>query len=299
MGAPVAIATLVTLLFAVPGLDWSSPGDHLECFSGQMEVTKAEWAAGRSAMPFDVELSSEMDLLTPSGFANALFYACNLKPGSGHMTAPVCSTFVFMSRGSTLRSRTRPLGRSDSQAVRDGNVLAARAFILCLVCAAKFVWWLLEQPGSSCMELHPLFQHMLKMLTIHKLGINMSDFGAPTTKRTLLYSSHREVENLLEYKVEPQLQDREMVVSYTNHKGERRIHGGRDLKGSQAYPKQFGSALCKVRTQFLSKHRRAAKQKLREARKSTKQLDVRPRINKAWVTGADLQSVFDFLSAQP
>ena len=39
------------------------------------------------------------------------------------------------------------------------------------------------------MELHPLFQHMLKMLTIHKLGINMSDFGAPTTKRTLLYSS--------------------------------------------------------------------------------------------------------------
>ena len=93
------------------------------------------------------------------------------------------------SRGSTLRSRTRPLGRSDSQAVRDGNVLAARAFILCLICAAKFIWWMLEQPGSSCMELHPLFQHMLKMLTIHKLGINMSDFGAPTTKRTLLYSS--------------------------------------------------------------------------------------------------------------
>ena len=52
--------------------------------------------AGRSAMPFDRELSSDMDLLSPSGFCNALFYACNLRPGTGHMSAPVCSTWVFM-----------------------------------------------------------------------------------------------------------------------------------------------------------------------------------------------------------
>ena len=62
----------------------------------EIKVSIGSAKAGRSAMPFDVDLSSEMDLLTPSGFTNALFYACNLKPGSGHMTAPVCSTFVFM-----------------------------------------------------------------------------------------------------------------------------------------------------------------------------------------------------------
>lgn len=88
-----------------------------------------------------------------------------------------------------MRSRTRPLGRKDSQAVRDGNILAARAIILCLIAASKCVWWVLEQPSSSIFELHPLFQQMVRMLRVHRLSINMSDFGAPTVKRTILYSS--------------------------------------------------------------------------------------------------------------
>ena len=37
-----------------------------------------------------------MDLLTNEGFANAMYFACNLAPGSGHVSAPVCSTWVFM-----------------------------------------------------------------------------------------------------------------------------------------------------------------------------------------------------------
>lgn len=53
--------------------------------------------AGRNAMPFDLEVdASRMDLLSPAGFANALYYACSLVPGSGHLSAPVCSSWVFM-----------------------------------------------------------------------------------------------------------------------------------------------------------------------------------------------------------
>ena len=37
----------MSLLFAVPGLSWDTPGQHLETFSGDMEVTKAEWRASR------------------------------------------------------------------------------------------------------------------------------------------------------------------------------------------------------------------------------------------------------------
>ena len=47
--------------------------------------------------PFDIRIGgSGMNLLTNEGFANALYCACNLKIGAGHMTAPVCSTWVFM-----------------------------------------------------------------------------------------------------------------------------------------------------------------------------------------------------------
>ena len=53
---------------------------------------------GREAMPFDLELDGRrMDLSSSEGFCNALWAVGNLKPGSGHLSAPVCSTFVIVS----------------------------------------------------------------------------------------------------------------------------------------------------------------------------------------------------------
>ena len=95
------------------------------------------------------------------------------------------------SRGSTWRSKVNPLGRRDSVAVQVGNLLCARALVLILIIAAKGCFWVLEQPGTSVMELHPLFQALLRLLPgVVKKTINMSSFGAPTKKRTLLYSSN-------------------------------------------------------------------------------------------------------------
>lgn len=93
------------------------------------------------------------------------------------------------SRGSTLRSKSRPLGRSDSKAVEEGNLLAGRALLLVLIIAAKGGFWVLEQPSTSIMEWHPMFQAIIKLLpTMRRKAISMSKFGAPTKKRTLLYS---------------------------------------------------------------------------------------------------------------
>lgn len=199
-------------------------------------------------MPFDVDYSAAMDLLTPEGFSNALYHMANTNPGSGSLTAPVCSTFVIVllewmihlmlslhccfdsthkkikffmllghlwlhmsgpslapmlqsrsasvynlrSRGSTRRSPRNPLGRKDSEAVRKGNILACRAFILCFIAAAKAIWFVLEQPASSCVEHHPLFQHMARLVPLFKYSMRMGDHGGPTLKPTLLYSSFLE-----------------------------------------------------------------------------------------------------------
>ena len=37
------LATLVSMVFAIPGLEWDEPIDHIETFAGAMEVTKHEW----------------------------------------------------------------------------------------------------------------------------------------------------------------------------------------------------------------------------------------------------------------
>ena len=66
--------------------------------------------------------------------------------------------------------------------------MTARCLILCMLAAAKGCWWVLEQPSSSIMELHPTFQKVLALLNVQRMSINMSDFGGDSQKATLLYS---------------------------------------------------------------------------------------------------------------
>ena len=75
-------------------------------------------------------------------------------------------TPAHRSRGSTKRSPTRPLGRPDSEAVRNGNVMTARVCILLLLAATRGVWSILEQPSTSLMHLHPTFQRVMAMMNI-------------------------------------------------------------------------------------------------------------------------------------
>ena len=275
------------------------------------------------------------------------------------------------SSGSTHRSRTRPLGRKDSKSVRDGNVLCARALILIVLAAAKCCFWVLEQPMSSVMEFHPLFQRCVRLLSMRKLSISRGTlvrrlrneqfctqewasphlggvvrvclgycailglFGkwspklfrnagypktfnrssTPQTFKKDVYqqyppmslqenptaqslAGHGCLDDLHAHARQPELEAREMAVQYLNSRGERCVHGGRDLKQSQSYPKHFGVSLAKVRSAHLKSNRRRAMKFLREARSSTGQFDYRPKVNRAWVTGGDLQSVIDFLSSQ-
>ena len=96
--------------------------------------------------------------------------------------------FCPRSRGSTLRSAAKPLGK-DTGGVRDGTILACRALILALIATCRGAWWVLEQPSTSCMEWLPCFQALLKLTSVRKYMTSMADVGGPTEERTILYSS--------------------------------------------------------------------------------------------------------------
>ena len=51
---------------------------------------------GRQAVPMDITYSDACDILTPTGFCNALYMTLQLQPGTACFTAPVCSTWVYM-----------------------------------------------------------------------------------------------------------------------------------------------------------------------------------------------------------
>ena len=61
---------------------------------------------------------------------------------------------------------------------------------------------------------------------------------------------------------------------------------------------RFGVAVSKCRSRFDKKHKRIAKEFLRTARATDNHFDARPRENRAWINGGDLQPVIDYLSAQ-
>ena len=68
--------------------------------------------AKRLAVPMDIELSKDHDMLSVKGFLNAVFQILNLAPGTGAWTAPVCSSWTFMSLGCvrfSLKRRRRKL----------------------------------------------------------------------------------------------------------------------------------------------------------------------------------------------
>lgn len=69
-----------------------------KAFKGVRELyTTQHVQEGRRALPFDITHDpANMDLLTDRGFANALYHTMALLPGSGALSAPVCSTFVVV-----------------------------------------------------------------------------------------------------------------------------------------------------------------------------------------------------------
>lgn len=81
------------------------------------------------------------------------------------------------------------MGDRTKPSVKAGNTITARTIILMLLCAAKGIWFIVEQPQSSLMQFHVLFQRQLKLVGIRMLNIKMADFGAETLKPTILYSS--------------------------------------------------------------------------------------------------------------
>lgn len=95
----------------------------------------------------------------------------------------------FRSRGSTLRSKTRPEGDTTYPSVKMGNLQAARCAILILLAASKGVMWIMEQPRGSLLELHPMMQRVFRMLTVYRKSLNMMEYGGLTKKPTWLYSS--------------------------------------------------------------------------------------------------------------
>lgn len=166
--------------------------DAAELFAGEMEITKHLQQAGYTALPFEIRTDPMFDMLTPCGFLIALSMV--LRMGIQHSgflwMAPVCSTWVFMSSGCTLRSRLNPEGDVSLECVRKANVMASRCIALALIANSLSITWALEQPSSSTMVFYKRFQQLIRSMNTYMAGsVHMGSYGGGTRKTLKIYSN--------------------------------------------------------------------------------------------------------------
>ena len=115
-------------------------------------------AKGYNSEGYDISTNPKEDLSTTMGFILALRGVLRLKIGGLLWGGVPCSTWVYISRGTSGRSAAQPMGNTRMACVRAANLVTARFAALVLVAVARGAQWLVEQPGSSVMDLHDRFK---------------------------------------------------------------------------------------------------------------------------------------------
>lgn len=224
--------------------------DLVEYFAGTKEVTMAGLRKGRRCMSFELKDNPQkMNWLRANGFAYAIHLALSLGDASQAVMAPVCSSWVWVNRSTSGRSIQRPLGDCSKDYVRLANIMVARCALVCLLLSAKGCFWLLEQPSGSLLEQHPRMQWLIKSLKLWRVYIRMGDFGAETGKPTWVYSAHKEILDLQQYKTcefNPKKTTPMTTVVMYRDDGTLAITGTQALKGTQSYPSGFGNAVSEL-----------------------------------------------------
>ena len=101
-GAPLVFVSICRCLLASPNVDTTRNLKWVEYFAGKREVTKAQWRRGRLAVAFEIDDDQVWgDINSYLGYLHAITLALKLANDGGCLAAIVCSSWVFLSMGST------------------------------------------------------------------------------------------------------------------------------------------------------------------------------------------------------
>ena len=245
-GWPIAMFNLLAVAFAMVA-PIARNVQCVEFFSGVGQIAKAFREAGHNSRTFDIiDLGDLQNLNTPQGLATAIVYALSLvERGLAHW-ANVCSTWIFLSRGSTGRRSGRVWGLPGrayiTENVAVANAAAVRMIMICLLLTFRKVSFILEQPLSSIMHELPLWSCIPRRLS--KKHTHMGSFGALTPKPTWLLSGHTWHGGLCRSLPADFVNlNSGTVTRCTGADGEAKVAGGPRLKETQAYPPAYGVAV--------------------------------------------------------
>ena len=237
MRAPIIIYQILWFIHMSLGAGVSCDLDCVDYFAGIGGVARSFTDRMRKAVTFEILDDFELeDILKPLGMLKGCTYARKLRRrGLGHW-GTVCSSFIWICRSVTKRSKESPLGDGSVKSVRDGNCMVVRMVLTLFIILARGALWLLEQPKSSVMHLHPRLALFMSRNPARRAHTSMGAYGAPSMKPSMLTGN---VPFLLQLKKLPSENDRARFASHSVVDVDEfgAVTGrGSELKATQEYP---------------------------------------------------------------
>ena len=202
----------------------------------------AMYESGQPAVAFDKQYYTDdtEDITTSRGFNRALRLVLRLKCGASLWAAPVCSSWGFVGRSTTKRSRWNPRGCRFNHRVLHANSMVVIVTMLFMLAYTRGVHCWLEQPTSSLMASISPMTEFLKVAMPHRQTVWLGAFGASSQKPLLVWCTSPVVTLLARPKPVhcKQRLCRKVKGRYYGKKA--------DLTGSSAYPAAFGRAVARL-----------------------------------------------------
>ncbi len=220
--------------------------DFCEVFAGTGAVHRGLLAHGLRGRAIDLSYDEGHNVLKPEGLLLVLSTILDLKPGAILWAAPPCSSWIFMSRGSTGRHK-EVQGYTWLPKVVVATALVERLVLALELATLRGAHWIVEQPGNTVMWEYPAMRDCLRRHGVRPCSLEMGSYGAMSWKRTTLMGTAPYLP-LLErtcsrkLKLRLQVEGVQTAKKWKDANGQPRCQGTKDLKGTQSYPEAFGAA---------------------------------------------------------
>ena len=155
----------------------------LDVFSGTGNMAAAFNAFRMPAATFDKEVGGESeDILGDAGLGQLLFNVARVVTGGVVWFGPPCSTWIWLSRRSTKRTRAEVGGDTSVAAVMEANEIAHIVADVIRTCHTLGLYYVLEQPASSLLFNYEPISAVLADTRAQSVSVELGRAGAMTPK---------------------------------------------------------------------------------------------------------------------
>lgn len=270
MGFPVLWLHLLDFVAqSTPVVEWDRDLVAVDAFCGEAQILKAFSAAGHKVANFDVSQGNDGDILDMWGLCSIIKKVLKIMPYGILVGGPPCGSWVFINKATSRRSPRRIFGDCSRPYIRAANTITTRWILLAVICVARSVEWLTEQPRGSLMPACPYVTFLAMVVKPSfwgRVSFLMGAYQSRTPKPTLCFGTPpwlpRLVRKMTENdkkRVAKNKRDtaKAMVIKTVNKRGRVTVTGGPGMTASAAYTKRFARAIAKHHLNFMTNARAA------------------------------------------